>query len=76
MTKRTCGSCVFNRPEGSGTLVYCFGAPPTVVSVTPQEKGAAIGVQQPLLAVSFPACARHRYRWGLRGLFWRLTGGA
>ena len=74
--KRTCGNC-FLAERGSDTTVFCFGTPPTVISAAPVDNGGvAVGVQAPLVPKERRACGMHGYRWSLRALWWRRSGGA
>lgn len=72
--QRTCGNCLFSE-KGGETVVWCFGAPPTVTHAKKIEGGDEIAVQAPLMPKERRACGHHRYRFGPRGLFWKATGG-
>jgi hypothetical protein len=57
MSRKTCGACVHTEPAGE-TVVWCHGAPPTVLSATPAAHGGIeVKVQAPLLPVDRRACA-------------------
>lgn len=54
---KTCGDCRHTEVAGE-KLVWCYGAPPTVISVVPKENGQrTINSQQPLLHADDRACA-------------------
>ena len=57
MSRKTSGACVHTEPAGE-TVVWCHGAPPTVLSATPAANGGIeVKVQAPLLPVDRRACA-------------------
>jgi hypothetical protein len=54
---KTCGQCAHTE-KGGEKVVWCFGAPPTVLSASPAENGGMqVQVQSPLLPIDRRACA-------------------
>jgi hypothetical protein len=60
MTARTCGQCIHTETAGAN-VVWCHGAPPTVISAKPAANGGIeVSVQAPLVPVDRRACAVFR----------------
>lgn len=54
---KTCGQCAHTEKAGD-TVVWCYGAPPAVMSATPAENGGMqVQVQRPLIPITARACA-------------------
>jgi hypothetical protein len=57
MNGKTCGACVHTEAAGE-TVVWCYGAPPTVLSATSAVNGGLeVKVQAPLVPNERRACA-------------------
>jgi hypothetical protein len=57
MSGKTCGACVHTEPAGE-TVLWCYGAPPTVLSAMPAANGGVeVKVQVPLVPRDRRACA-------------------
>jgi hypothetical protein len=59
---KTCGQCIHTETAGE-TVVWCYGAPPAVLSATPAPNGGVeVKVQAPLVPVDRRACAVFRQK--------------
>lgn len=54
---KTCGQCAHAEAAGE-TVVWCYGAPPAVMSAKAAENGGVqVEIQRPLIPVTARACA-------------------
>jgi hypothetical protein len=59
---KTCGQCIHTETAGD-KVIWCYGAPPTVIGAKPAQNGAVeVSVQAPLLPVDRRACAVFRQK--------------